>query len=217
MTNEQIQLTDDRYRLGYHVMAKSGWINDPNGFLLFLMAIIIFFYQTFFHIVQNGDQCIGGHARSKDLVHWETLPIALTPGDKEDEDGCFSGSAVVYNGKMYLIYTGHHYYGDGDPDHFWQNQNLAISEDGIHFEKYENNPIISQAPEDNTQHFRDPKVWYNNGKWYLILGSQNKQEMGRVLLYKSDNLIDWILVGPVAESKDTKKKVICGNVQISLD
>ena len=43
-----------------------------------------------------------GHARSKDLVHWETLPIALSPGDVEDEGGCFSGSAVVYNNKMYL-------------------------------------------------------------------------------------------------------------------
>ncbi len=41
MTNEQIQLTDDRYRLGYHVMAKSGWINDPNGFCYFLSTFSI--------------------------------------------------------------------------------------------------------------------------------------------------------------------------------
>lgn len=202
--SKKIKLNNTRYRLGYHIMAPSGWINDPNGFCYF-QGYYHIFYQHYPNDSKWGPMH-WGHARSKDLVHWETLPIALTPGDKEDEDGCFSGSAVVYNGKMYLIYTGHHYYGDGDPDHFWQNQNLAISEDGIHFEKYENNPIISQAPEDNTQHFRDPKVWYNNGKWYLILGSQNKQEMGRVLLYKSDNLIDWILVGPVAESKDTKKE-----------
>ncbi|AQU50428.1 hypothetical protein ARA01_10285 (plasmid) [Leuconostoc mesenteroides subsp. mesenteroides] len=189
--SKKIKLNNTRYRLGYHIMAPSGWINDPNGFCYF-QGYYHIFYQHYPNDSKWGPMH-WGHARSKDLVHWESLPIALTPGDKEDEDGCFSGSAVVYNGKMYLIYTGHHYYGDGDSDHFWQNQNLAISEDGIHFEKYENNPIISQAPEDNTQHFRDPKVWYNNGKWYLILGSQNKQELGRVLLYKSDNLIDWIL------------------------
>ena len=25
-------ISNHRYRLGYHVMPKSGWINDPNGF-----------------------------------------------------------------------------------------------------------------------------------------------------------------------------------------
>lgn len=201
---DRVKLTNTRYRLGYHVMATSGWINDPNGFCYF-QGYYHIFYQHYPKAAQWGPMH-WGHARSKDLVHWETLPIALTPGDKEDEDGCFSGSAVVHDNKMYLIYTGHHYYGDGDPDHFWQNQNLAISEDGIHFKKYEHNPIISQAPEDNTQHFRDPKVWYDNGNWYLILGSQNKAEIGRVLLYKSANLIDWNLVGPVTQADPNKNE-----------
>lgn len=204
VVTKKIKLSNTRYRLGYHIMAPSGWINDPNGFCYF-QGYYHIFYQHYPNDSKWGPMH-WGHARSKDLVHWETLPIALTPGDKEDEDGCFSGSAVVYNNKMYLIYTGHHYYGDGDSDHFWQNQNLAISEDGIHFKKYENNPIIAQAPEDNTQHFRDPKVWYSNGSWYLILGSQNKAEVGRVLLYKSNNLTEWELVGPVAESKDAQKE-----------
>lgn len=201
---DRIKLTNTRYRLGYHVMATSGWINDPNGFCYF-QGYYHIFYQHYPKAAQWGPMH-WGHARSKDLVHWETLPIALTPGDKEDEDGCFSGSAVVHDNKMYLIYTGHHYYGDSDPDHFWQNQNLAISEDGIYFKKYEHNPIISQAPEDNTQHFRDPKVWYDNGNWYLILGSQNKAEIGRVLLYKSANLIDWNLVGPVTQADPNKNE-----------
>ena len=44
-----------------------------------------------------------GHARSKDLIHWETLPIALTPGDSEDQDGRFSGSAIVKDDTLYLF------------------------------------------------------------------------------------------------------------------
>ena len=59
-----------------------------------------------------------GHARSKDLVHWETLPIALTPGDSEDQDGCFSGSAIVKDDTLYLIYTGHHLNDSDDPEDF---------------------------------------------------------------------------------------------------
>ena len=195
---EPIKLTNKRYRLGYHIMAPSGWINDPNGFCYF-QGYYHIFYQHYPNDSKWGPMH-WGHARSKDLVHWETLPIALTPGDEEDKDGCFSGSAVVYDNKMYLIYTGHHYFDDGDPDNFWQNQNLAISEDGVHFKKYKNNPIIATPPADNTIHFRDPKVWYNNGNWYLILGSQDKSKVGRTLLYKSANLTDWDYVGPFAKS-----------------
>lgn len=144
------------YRLKYHVCPEHGWINDPNGFS---------YFQGYYHLFYQyyPDEPIWGpmhwgHVRSKDLVHWENLPIALTPGDKEDLHGCFSGSAVEYNNRLYLIYTGNIY---DDPEHitFHQNVNIAWSEDGIHFHKYENNPVISEPPDDNTYHFRDPKVW----------------------------------------------------------
>ena len=101
---ETMTVNNDRYRLGYHVMAKAGWINDPNGFSYFKG-----YYHIFYQYYPYGSDwgpMHWGHARSKDLVHWETLPIALEP---TIEDGCFSGSAVEYDGKLWLIYTGHHY------------------------------------------------------------------------------------------------------------
>ncbi|MGO2547038.1 glycoside hydrolase family 32 protein [Mammaliicoccus vitulinus] len=204
MTNEQIQITNDRYRLGYHVMPKSGWINDPNGFCYFNEYYHIF-YQHYPYSPEWGPMH-WGHARSKDLVHWEDLPIALTPGSTEDKDGCFSGSAIVKDDTLYLFYTGHHYYGDNDPDHFWQNQNMAYSTDGVNFTKYENNPIIESEPEDNTHHFRDPKVWEDNGKYYMILGSQGKDGLGRVILYQSDNLKEWDYIGDIAKSESIEKE-----------
>ena len=48
-----------------------------------------------------------GHAKSKDLLHWEELPVALAPSESYDKDGCFSGSAIVKDDKLYLLYTGH--------------------------------------------------------------------------------------------------------------
>ena len=203
MTNkEAIKLTNKRYRLDYHVSAPSGWINDPNGFCYFDG-----YYHVFFqHHPQSAEwgPMHWGHARSKDLVHWEELPIALTPGDKEDEDGCFSGSAIVKDGVLYLFYTGHHYYGDGDKEHFWQNQNMAYSKDGIHFTKYENNPVIAKEPEDNTHHFRDPKVWEHEGTYYMILGSQGEDGLGRAIVYSSKDLLDWNYEGPISKAKGLK-------------
>ncbi len=52
------EITNDRYRLNYHIMAPSGWINDPNGFV-FLKATIIFSTNIILNQL-NGDQCIGG-------------------------------------------------------------------------------------------------------------------------------------------------------------
>ena len=203
MTNkEAIKLTNKRYRLDYHVSAPSGWINDPNGFCYFDG-----YYHVFFqHHPQSAEwgPMHWGHVRSKDLVHWEELPIALTPGDKEDEDGCFSGSAIVKDGVLYLFYTGHHYYGDGDKEHFWQNQNMAYSKDGIHFTKYENNPVIAKEPEDNTHHFRDPKVWEHEGTYYMILGSQGEDGLGRAIVYSSKDLLDWNYEGPISKANGLK-------------
>ena len=50
-----------------------------------------------------------GHAVSGDLVHWEYLPLALAPSESYDnhhQGGCFSGSAIEHDGKLFLMYTG---------------------------------------------------------------------------------------------------------------
>ncbi|GAF39521.1 Sucrose-6-phosphate hydrolase [Agrilactobacillus composti DSM 18527 = JCM 14202] len=205
MQTTPVNTQNTPYRLGYHIAAPTGWINDPNGFCYFKGYYHIF-YQHYPDAPKWGPMH-WGHARSKDLSHWETLPIALTPGDPEDKDGCFSGSAIVKDDKLYLIYTGHHYYdGDDNPDHFWENQNMAYSEDGIHFTKYAHNPIIGKMPADNTQHFRDPKVWQHGQAYYLILGSQGQDELGRVILYRSTDLVNWTYLGPIAKSQGAKQQ-----------
>ncbi len=68
-----------------------------------------------------------------------------------------------------------------------QTQCIARSNDGINFKKYENNPVIETFPEEDL-HFRDPKVWRENNSWYVVIGS-GKDGNGKVLLYKSDNLL----------------------------
>lgn len=198
MTQPHIKLTNKRYRLKNHISAASGWINDPNGFCYFKGYYHIFFQ----HHPQSAEwgPMHWGHFRSKDLVNWEELPIALTPGDVEDKDGCFSGSAIVKDDVLYLFYTGHHYYGDGNPDNFWQNQNMAYSKDGINFTKYENNPIIAKEPEDNTHHFRDPKVWEHAGLYYMLLGSQEEDGLGRGIIYTSKDLLNWDYQGAMSKS-----------------
>jgi beta-fructofuranosidase len=185
------------YRLKYHFMAPTGWINDPNGLVQFKGEYQLF-YQHYPYDSKWGPMH-WGHAKSKDLVHWEHLPVALAPSEPYDSGevsgyGCFSGSAVVDGEQLVLIYTGH-----VDHKEPMQVQCIATSENGTQFEKYSQNPVIKQYPEDGSPDFRDPKVWKHNGNWYMVVGSK-KDGKGKALLYVSTNLKIWKYVGVVAES-----------------
>lgn len=197
IVSKKAVMKDAVMRQRYHFMAEEGWINDPNG-LIFFRGKYHFFYQY-----NPYDSYWGamhwGHAVSDDLLHWEYLPIALAPSEAYDdhkEGGCFSGSAIEHDGKLFLIYTGTTNYGDG----FVQTQCVAYSEDGIHFEKYEKNPVITAPEGYDPANFRDPKVWKHDGMFYLVCGAK-KDNLAKALLYRSQNLLDWEYVNVMAESR----------------
>ncbi len=198
----EIERSSGRVRQGkqrqhYHFMAQTGWINDPNG-LIWFRGKYHYFYQ-FNPYSGFWSRMHWGHAVSEDLIHWEYLPVALAPSewyDDHPEGGCFSGSAMEHDGKLFLMYTGVTNRGRG----FEQSQCIAYSEDGIHFEKYEGNPVIP-APEGVPTHmFRDPKVWKHENMYYMICGA-SRENRAQALLYRSEDMLHWTFVNILAESR----------------
>ncbi|KRF08032.1 sucrose-6-phosphate hydrolase [Paenibacillus sp. Soil766] len=190
-------VTEDRYRLGYHLMPPAGWMNDPNG-LIYWNGEYHVFYQHYPFESKWGPMH-WGHAKSKDLIHWEHLPIALAPSEDYDSGetggyGCWSGSAVDDNGVLTLVYTGHV---DGRTP--TEVQCLATSTDGIIFSKSGANPVLGGAPEEGGFGFRDPKVWQHDGQWYMVVG-YGKDGLGKALMYTSSDLLTWRHLGIAAES-----------------
>jgi len=155
-------MTEQR-RMKYHFEPQSGWMNDPNGLVYFRGQYHAFFQHNPYDT--KWGPMHWGHAVSDDLLTWKELPIALTPDmPYENGGGCFSGSAVVKDDLLYLFYT-------SVSKEFGQTQSLATSADGIHFQKYEQNPIIRSFPPDGSKEFRDPKVTLINGIYYMVVGS----------------------------------------------
>lgn len=186
-----------KMRQHYHFMPEVGWMNDPNG-LIFFKGYYHFFYQYNPYDSQWGAMH-WGHGISKDLVHWEYLPIALAPSEPYDDyrnGGCFSGSAIEADGILYLFYTGAANVGDRNV----QTQCLAYSEDGIHFEKYENNPVVTAPDGYDPANFRDPKVWKHEDYWYMVCGAA-KNNLAQALLFRSSNMVDWEFFNVLAESR----------------
>lgn len=171
----------------YHLAARGGWVNDPNGFC-YALGKYHLFYQHYPYGTAWGPMH-WGHAVSEDLVHWQHLPEALAPSEEYDRDGCFSGSAIEHEGKLWLLYTGHVFTAEfGDDTHLRQVQCLAVSEDGVNFTKL---GVVIEPPE-GFAHFRDPKVdRLPDGSFYLVLGARTPDDEGRILLYKSTDLQHW--------------------------
>ncbi|MCL2508362.1 MAG: glycoside hydrolase family 32 protein [Oscillospiraceae bacterium] len=180
-------------RLKYHFEAKEGWINDPNG-LIFYGGKYHAFFQHNPHSPLWG-RMHWGHAVSADLINWEELPIALSPDmPYEDAGGCYSGSAIEKDGLLYLFYT-------SVSHELGQTQSVAVSSDGINFQKYDGNPVIRCAPADGSRDFRDPKVTKIGDIYYMVCGS-GKEKVGKALLFSSKDLFGWDYVGVLFEGRE---------------
>ncbi|WP_100407058.1 glycoside hydrolase family 32 protein [Bacillus solitudinis] len=178
-----------QYRPQFHFTPEENWMNDPNGMVYFNDEYHLFYQHHPFGTTWGPIHW--GHAVSKDLIHWEHLPIALYP----DENGAiFSGSAVVdwYNTSGFFdeqpglvaIYTSADNYPDSDRPR--QRQSLAYSSDnGRTWVKYKGNPVLSDV---NITDYRDPKVFWHDdsNKWVMVLATGQS-----VTIYTSPNLIDW--------------------------
>ena len=188
----------DRHRPQYHFSPPANWLNDPNGLIQYDGT-----YHLFYQYNPAGPyhgSIHWGHATSEDLLHWEDRSVALTPDPKgPDADGCWSGCAVDADGVPTIVYTGGD---DGD-----QLPCLAEATDDSldDWQKHPENPVIDTVPEEldilsndewNAE-FRDHDVWYEDGRWYQLVGSGIEHRGGTAILYTSQNLLDWEYVGPI--------------------
>ena len=162
-------------------------MNDPNG-LVFLEGEYHLFYQH--NAFADVPGSIGwGHAVSRDLIHWEHLPVAIPFANGVM---AFSGCAVVdhhnssgfgVNGQapLILIFTGHL------EAKQIQDQRLAFSNDrGRTWTIFEGNPVLDIGQKD----FRDPKVFWHaaSRRWIMLVVLANDC---KVQFYGSSNLKDW--------------------------
>lgn len=189
----QVHAAGDPHRPLWHLAPAVGLLNDPNGFIHF-QGHYHLFYQWNPLACAHGAK-FWGHWRSTDLVNWQHEPVALVPGDDYDSHGCYSGSAVDDHGTLTLIYTGNVKYPDGGRT-AWQCLARA-REDGT----YDKLGPVYPLPAGYTGHVRDPKVWFEDGQWWMVLAAQDPQLQGKVLLLSSPDLQQWHNCGELAGSR----------------
>lgn len=191
-----------KYRHQYHLMPPTGWLNDPNG-LSYYGGNYHVFFQYAPEDARGGDKC-WGHYQSPDLLNWEYTGIAIYPDTEYDRDGAYSGGALTDDGILELFYTGN-IKEEGDFDYINEGRGATViylsTEDGIHLTEKELLMTNDDYPADLSRHVRDPKVWKDQGSYYMLLGARTRGSLGEALLYRSEDKKAWRFLKTITATK----------------
>ena len=180
-----------RYRQTYHIQPITGLSSDPNGFIYHKGTWHLYYQWCPWGAVHGLKYWY--HTSSTDLVHWKNCGVGIYPDTFYDNKGVHSGSGFSDGDNLYLFYTGNH------RDENWVRTPYTC------VAKLEDSGKLVKAPKplfgphkDYTEHQRDPKVVYDKESqhYYILLGAQSKDLKGKVLIYRSDNLLTgWTFAG----------------------
>ena len=199
------------YRNQYHYSQYAHWNNDPNG-LVYYDGWYHMYYQTHPYS-QYWDHMYWGHARSRDLIHWQELPYALFPDDGTMGMGlevgyAWSGIAMVYHPGMSQAIDELNWFPNGSGtgllgyytrDGAKQDQIIITSDDGGM--TWVKRRLISQHIIYDAKKIdcRDPSIFAvkkdNEGKvtlWGMVLSGATTD---KYWFLKSENLLDWSFAG----------------------
>jgi len=229
----------DKSRPEYHFRAPAQWMDDPNG---------IIYHNGYYHIMYSlnpyssehragmiyktsakvwnqshpdwtGGINVWGHARSKDLIHWEYLPIALYPSVEKGEHYIWFGCTVINDeGVPMAIYTS---IGPEKRPEDSAEQWAAIGDpDLIIWNPLPSNPLVSDKihGKEKILEWRDPFVFKEYGRAFMILGGKLEKENGGdavVVIYEAENkaYTSWKYRGIIFRYPDKNlQSVECPNI-----
>ena len=201
-TAEEVLRPDDfdrPYRNRFHLAARRGWNNDPNGLVYHNGLWHVFYQFNPFGIFWGNMHW--GHYTSPDLVAWTERPVALfqrTPDDAAFSGGGFvdhRNSAGLGAGTPFVAFTS-----------TGRGECLAYSTDGGEtFAELPENPVVEHVG-------RDPKVFFHepSGRWVMAVYEQEEtaetravrpspaganRPLAQIAFYASDDLRRWERTG----------------------
>ena len=190
---ERSKVQKDPWKLHYHIMPESGWLNDPNGLCQFQGTYHIYYQYSPFDV--EGKTKLWGHMTTRDLLQFKQEEPVLFPDSRVDERGVYSGSAFIQKDTIHYFYTGNVKLFDQTYDYInkgrEQNTIHVESKDGIHFSDKELLMSNKEYPSDMSCHVRDPKIYQKKDTYYMVLGARDLSSKGCVLIYESKDLKQW--------------------------
>ena len=199
----------DPWRPVFHYRPPAQFMNDPNGPIWLKGYYHLFHQQNPFGDRKGNSHW--AHARSRDLVHWEYLPIALAPAGELGEVLCASGTTVIRKdaAPMILYSSGGSAPGKSLPERPDVWAAVAADEDLITWRRVVDNPILTAQihGELPITRWRDPNHFVLDGRIYLVMSgllTKPQGNRGVVTIYRAENsqLSQWTFLGILFEHPD---------------
>lgn len=208
-------LDDDPYHPEYHAAPPQHWMNEPHA---------LFYYNGYYHLFYQFNmlgpywrQICWGHWVSEDMVSWTNVKEALVmSSDNISPDGVWSGCSLYkQDGTPVLMFTA--------GDYSLRTNDYSIENMAIATPKDLNDPYLTEwimsddtvadlRPEMGARNeFRDPSVYYEDGTWYMAVGSSGFVETesgtvqrGRAVFFKTTDpeLRAWEYVGSLVDFEE---------------
>ncbi len=184
----------DRNRPCYHLSPEGKWMNEPHGPM---------YHEGWYHIFYQAnphapiwDHLCWGHLKSRDMIHWQSCPLALIPEkERPSPNGCWSGSSVIdKEGKPRIYYTA------GNEGCF-PNQAVALATPDETLNIWKTREALIQEQDLGWMgEFRDPFVWLEKDTYFMLVGSGDENNGGgNAILYSSGDGIQWENHGFITE------------------
>lgn len=171
--------SEDPWRQRYHIQPVTGHLGAPAA-LIHHGGLYHLFYEWSPFDGHRGIR-YWYHVMGEGLASFNNRGVKLHPDTIYDSHGALAGSAFVVDGTVNIAYTGAHMTEAG---RIIPNQLRAVLNE--HFRvRREPIPIEKGPPEGFTDNFGHPKIWEEDGVFYMLAGAQTRSDYGRAVVYSA--------------------------------
>ncbi|MDK2950730.1 MAG: hypothetical protein PWQ77_395 [Kosmotogales bacterium] len=166
------------------------------GRKLIILFLIVFLSSLAFAISIDFD-------KMKKFIRVSNEPILMPEGIGFECKAVFNPTIIEENGKFYLFYRAENWEGENK----WNGTSsigLAVSSDGINFEKRPNPVIFPTEDYEIPGGCEDPRIVKIEDKFVLTYTGYDGK-VARLCLAISDDLINWEKLGPVFKGESWTK------------
>ncbi|MBQ7184459.1 MAG: GH32 C-terminal domain-containing protein [Clostridia bacterium] len=210
-------LTGDPYKTQYHGGPYQHWMNEPHAPVYYNGMYHLFFQSN--SVGTYWRNICWGHLVSEDTVRWRPVKEAIVPTENTVvPDGVWSGGAALdKNGVPILFFT-------AGNDSFRSAGLISNQNIGAAYPADLDDPeltdwvicpelaVTQQPGQGRPGEFRDPHIWKEGDRWYMLICSGSESTTGgTALLYFTDTLelmpdgtllMDWQYKGPIYEMEN---------------
>ena len=177
-------------------------------------GIVHMFYLT--GALNKGGPRGIGHAVSRDLFNWETLPLASRPGPPGswDDFSMLTGSVIKYRGRYWMSYGATSTVGN-PPGRWVQRAGMAVSDDLVTWQKLPECPLSqagspyyeqkSTGQRENYQHWRDQFLFVKDDVVYEFICARRTDgdvaTRGTVAVARSTDMRSWEVLPPIEHDR----------------